>query len=335
VVIVSRAKRSLRKLIGQAAPLLFALRPRHSLAVLTYHRVLPRGDAAWNSEQPGMCVTPQTLTMHIEVLREHFEIVDLQDWLERARSNRPLPARACCLTFDDGWRDNHDHAFPVLQRAAAPATIFLVAGLIGSHYQFWPNRLASLLRALQESPGSFGAAELASIGIMPGAESGFEARLDAAVSFCKRMPDAAVIEKLEALDSRLPAAARTVTRDLMNQEEILALQRSGLVRFGSHSIHHTRLVEGLDETLLSNEVRRSREMLESLLAQPVPLFCYPNGEYSSRALQVVHAAYDAAVTTRRGWNRRDSDPWRLARLPLHEDISADRASFLARVTGLV
>ena len=248
---------------------------------------------------------------------------------------RPLPDRACCLTFDDGWRDNHDHAFPVLQRAAAPATIFLVAGLIGSRYQFWPNRVALLLRAAEASQASFDSAQLASVGIIASATSSFEDRLDAAVSFCKRMPDATVIEKLDAIENRLPAAQRATGRDLMNEDEILAMQRSGLVRFGSHSINHTRLVDGLDEALLSSEVRRSREQLESLLERSVPLFCYPNGEYSSRALQVVRATYDAAVTTRRGWNRRDSDPWQLARLPLHEDISADRASFLARLTGYV
>jgi hypothetical protein len=74
VVIVRRAKRALRSLIGQASPLLFAARPRHSLAVLTYHRVLPRGAAAWQTEQPGMCVTPETLALHIGVLRDHFDI---------------------------------------------------------------------------------------------------------------------------------------------------------------------------------------------------------------------------------------------------------------------
>ncbi len=324
-------KRALRRLVGQASPLLFAARPRHSLAVLTYHRVLPRDDAAWANEQPGMCVSPTTLASHIEILRAHFEIVDLQDWLERRRTNRPLPERACCLTFDDGWRDNHEHALPVLKRTGAPATIFLVAGLVGSRYQFWPNRLAQFLRTLVNARKQFAAAELAALGIVEGGD--FEQRLDAAVKFCKRMSDAAVIEKLEFLERRLPAAPGT--RDLMNEEEILAMQRTGLVRFGSHSINHTRLIDGLDDVVLADEVRRSREMLESLLEQPVPLFCYPNGEYSERALQVVRAAYDAAVTTRRGWNGPDSDAWLLARLPIHEDITADRESFLARVSGLV
>lgn len=333
MVIVRRAKRALRNLLGQASPLLFAARPRHSLAVLTYHRVLPRGDAAWQSEQPGMCVTPETLALHIGLLRQHFEILDLQEWLERARSNRPLPDRACCLTFDDGWRDNHDHAFPVLQRTATPATIFLVAGLIGTRYQFWPNRLALLLRAVQASPGTFAATDLATVGVVPAAGDGYEQQLEAAVTFCKRMPDAEVIARLDAIEARSSTSPPSATRDLMNEAEILAMQGSGLVRFGSHSINHTRLVDGLDEAVLLGEVRRSRELLEALLGRPVPLFCYPNGEYSSRALQVVRASYDAAVTTRRGWNRRDADPWQLARLPLHEDISAERASFLARMTG--
>src|SRR5690606_22913761 len=55
------------------------------------------------------------------------------------------PHRACALTFDDGWRDNYVHAFPVLRESRAPATIYLVSRLVGGNYGFWPTRLARIL----------------------------------------------------------------------------------------------------------------------------------------------------------------------------------------------
>ena len=102
-------------------------------------------------EQPGMYVSPDTLAMHLRVLKRHFEIVDLGDWLRRQRDGSALPDRACCITFDDGWRDNFQHGFPVLRAARVPATIFLVADFIGTRYRFWPNRLATLLGTLDRA----------------------------------------------------------------------------------------------------------------------------------------------------------------------------------------
>ena len=46
------------------------------------------------------------------------------------------------VTFDDGYRDNYENAFPVLQRYGIPATIFLTTGNIDSKEPLWFERLA-------------------------------------------------------------------------------------------------------------------------------------------------------------------------------------------------
>lgn len=275
--------------------------------------------------------------MHLQVLRQHFTLIDLGEWLDRRTAGDSLPERACCITFDDGWRDNFEYGLPVLVAARVPATVFLVSDFIGSAYRFWPNRLAGLL-------GRLGAQDIA---LLPDelsvllARAGFLAtssadveQIDRVINACKGRSDADMIGLLDAAEARVPGMTDAGGRDLLDAAEILAMRDSGLVRFGSHSRRHTRLLPGLTALQLDDELRGSRSRLEQMTGRPVDIFCYPNGDYSPAALELARGAYRAAVTTLPGWNQSHSDLHLLRRLSVHEDISADPASFLARVAGL-
>ena len=48
-----------------------------------------------------------------------------------------MPQRAALITFDDGYRDNHDAAWPVLRAQGLPAVLFVATGCIGSAEPFW------------------------------------------------------------------------------------------------------------------------------------------------------------------------------------------------------
>jgi peptidoglycan/xylan/chitin deacetylase (PgdA/CDA1 family) len=332
-----RIKTLLRRALGLAAPLVWRTRPHPSLTILTYHRVLPAGHPARLCEQPGMYVSPDTLAMHLQVLRQHFTLIDLGEWLDRRTAGDALPERACCITFDDGWRDNFEYGLPVLVAARVPATVFLVSDLIGSAYRFWPNRLASLLGRLgvRDMPlmsGNFSAL-LARAGFVPTGSADVE-QIDRVITACKGLSDADMIGLLDAAEVRVPGMTDAGGRDLLDAAEIAAMCDSGLVRFGSHSRRHTRLLPGLTIAQLEDELRGSRNRLEQMTGRPADIFCYPNGDCSPAALELVRGVYRAAVTTAPGWNQPDSDLHLLQRLSVHEDISADSASFLARVAGL-
>jgi peptidoglycan/xylan/chitin deacetylase (PgdA/CDA1 family) len=333
----TRIKQLLRRTLGVAAPVVWRTRPRPSLTILTYHRILPAGDPARLTEQPGMYVSPDTLAMQLRALKQHFTLIDLGDWLSLRASGAVLPDRACCITFDDGWRDNYDYGLPVLVAAGVPATIFLVTDFIGSSYRFWPNRLAQLLGRLTTSDMLALPAELSGLllraGFVPTGSPDI-AQIDRVINAGKNLSDAAMISLLDAAESLVPVVAEAGRRDLLDEAEILAMRDSGLVRFGSHSRRHTRLLPELTPLQLDDELRASRSRLEQVIGQPADIFCYPNGDCSPAALALVRTVYRAAVTTVPGWNQPQSDLHLLRRLSVHEDIAADKASFLARVAGL-
>jgi peptidoglycan/xylan/chitin deacetylase (PgdA/CDA1 family) len=304
-----------------------------------YHRVIPRAQALAEGEEPGMYVTPDTFARHMQWLRECFDVVSLQQWVGRARNGESLPSKACAITFDDGWRDNFDHAFPVLQDTGTPATVFVVSDLVGAGLPFWPNRLARLL--VERPDIAAGHASLAWLrdaakevhGGLAGATANADSRSQL-VQACKQFSDQWLGDQMTAAESiaQLPPSA---ARSMMDWAEIGAMAGSGLVDIGSHTCHHYRLREDISPETLRAEIVQSKERIAAHIQRPVTLFCYPNGDYTPEAARLVDSEYDAAVTTSTGINRSGFALNQLKRLGMHEDIGATRHGFFARMSGLL
>jgi peptidoglycan/xylan/chitin deacetylase (PgdA/CDA1 family) len=103
--------------------------------ILMYHSI---------SEGPGpTSISPQTFREQLSALAERgyrgITLAELAGWLRG--EGRPTD-KAVVLTFDDGFTDFADVAFPELQARGWPATVFLPAGKAGEIADFdrWPGR---------------------------------------------------------------------------------------------------------------------------------------------------------------------------------------------------
>ncbi len=93
-----------------------------------YHIV---GDAQSGEECRYTCPINR-FERHMRFLRKHkFNIIGFDTLLYYFKNKKKMPPKTVVITFDDGFTDNYDHAFIILKKYAIPATIFLVAGLIG------------------------------------------------------------------------------------------------------------------------------------------------------------------------------------------------------------
>ena len=98
--------------------------------ILMYHRVAPDGDGP-----PGLDrwrVTPKAFDAQMAWLRQRgYWGVSPDELAAAMASGKPLPGRPVMITFDDGYQDFADHAWPVLQTHAFAATVFIVPAKIG------------------------------------------------------------------------------------------------------------------------------------------------------------------------------------------------------------
>ena len=108
---------------------------------------------------------------------------------------------------------------------------------------------------------------------------------------------------------------------MLTWEQVSEMQKCG-VAFGSHCGSHAILTM-LDEDEGRNEIRGSREILESRLGAQVDLIAYPNGNFDERVTRMAHeAGYVAGFTCIPGVNWSFENPLELRRLNMTEDSAS-------------
>jgi peptidoglycan/xylan/chitin deacetylase (PgdA/CDA1 family) len=328
-MLVRTAKNTLRSSVNAAARLFGPQRmhfrePR--LWILMYHRIIPKDDPRYAREEPGMVVEPETFDLHLQILRRHFEMISLSEWLQRRHSGQALPPKSCAITFDDGWLDNYEHAYPLLRKHQVPATLFAVSHMIGTEDCFWPNKVAALLEQPRERLESLPwlAPHLPSGENLASRDS-----ITEIVAALKQYPD----DQVQAWLGEVEISAFG-ERSLMNWDELRSMVDSGLVEVGSHTCHHFRLRADLAPELIESELAESQRKIAEELGQSPRLFCYPNGDLCDTALEKVPQYYEGAVTTKRGINIACKlRHFQLTRLGIHQDRCDTEAKFYSRLAN--
>lgn len=99
---------------------------------------------------------------------------------------------------------------------------------------------------------------------------------------------------------------------LMDAAAVRELHQQGC-EFGSHAVSHPRLSH-LTQDQQRREIVDSKKTIEDLLGESVPHFCYPYGDYSLRARDLVQeAGYETATTCIRGAANFSDNPFELTR----------------------
>lgn len=338
-----KAKSALACVLHSAGIILWKLGrySNHDFALLMYHRVIPKEKVSC-AVQAGMFVEPETLDLHIQFLRKYFEVVPLSDLasLQKVHQQELRKNPLCALTFDDGWYDFYDYAYPILKLHKAPATVFLPTDFIGTDRWFWTDRLGFVLnhmancRDLVKNAPIFKNSLLNQIVHISGT---LEMRLEKAITLLKHHRIESIEQVLSELTDVLGEGSIPQGRAFLSWKEVREIADSDLISFGSHTAGH-RILTTLAEEEAEYELRRSMDVLISQkVVDPTFIsFSYPNGNFTERLSEMVReAGYHLAVTTQYGWNRRGESPYTLRRIAIHQDIASTEAMFGSRIVNLL
>ncbi len=96
--------------------------------ILMYHYISDPPSGA-DRFRLDLSVRPSMFEAHLQYLRQAgYETVSLSDLIFYLTQGQPLPPQPIVLTFDDGYRDAYEEAFPKLQRYGFRGTFFVLTG---------------------------------------------------------------------------------------------------------------------------------------------------------------------------------------------------------------
>jgi peptidoglycan/xylan/chitin deacetylase (PgdA/CDA1 family) len=340
------AKRFAKVLLGQAVVRsglwkrrLHMWAERNAVIILTYHRVIDQWDHLLAYSQPGMMVTVSTFERQITILKEHFDVVELDAVLADGRLGARATRPRCVITFDDGWRDNYDLAFPILRRYDIPATVFLTTDFIGTDRAFWHTELMYLLTrskvlSLLGADGGFrGYPEqvcrhlkrLANIGTAASARD-FDPLIETVKALCDDDTIEALVQRLmTAADMRRPLIADR--RLFLDWDQVRTMAAAG-IEIGSHSCSH-RILTRIPADRADDELIRSKADIERHIGRTVKHFAFPNNDASDALLEAAASAGYQTACLGGGVSaeQRPSGIRPLQRLGMHEGVCGDGRSF--------
>jgi peptidoglycan/xylan/chitin deacetylase (PgdA/CDA1 family) len=298
--------------------------------ILVYHRVAESIVDPW-----ALGVSPAHFAQQLQVLTAIANPISLRD-LIGAKSDRELPPRPVCITFDDGYADNLYAAKPALESYRVPGTVFITPGYLGIPENLWWDELAKLIldprtrqeelslslhgyhyayafpppagepggpdphtswRAWETAPGPRQTAYLAIYGMLV------------------KLSDAEREKALEQLRGGATAYEKREHRCL-TEDELRELASGDLVEIGAHTLTHPVLA-GLSAEQQQHEIGGSKQKLESMTGKNITSFAYPYGKkfhYNRDAIRTVRAnGFACACSNFGGLVTRSSDRYTLPR----------------------
>ena len=293
--------------------------------ILCYHGIRPERGLAFDPNG-AMHVTPQLFEAHLAYLTHACDVLPLDAIADRGAA--PNGRVGVAITFDDGYRDNLDVAFPLLRKYGCPATIFLPTSFIGTGRPFWWEQLEAWIADARAEVAHDG--DVYDLATVSGKDRLFD-RLRVGLTRAGPARRQQLLEHARAL----LAASRDVESSTLSWPQIDSLAASGLISFGAHTVNHFA-VSSLTDAELDFEVGASRRELTQRLAVPSGFFAYPYGRYADldpRAAGVLRThGFTGAVTLVAGAVERSPSVYSLPRIFVER--GDDVARLRAKIAGV-
>ncbi len=307
-------------------------KPAREVKILAYHRVLDvADDDEFLFDLDLISASTEDFDWQVRHARDNYDPITFAELIDCLDGRQQLPKKPLIFTFDDGFDDNYEYAFPCLKRHGVPATIFISTDYIGGDRTYWFDWVVYLINHLGGRD-----VELPALQQSFPIPAELAARREFAQSFLerlKRVPDAArcaAVDELQQIAGiDFPAGGFRDSRP-MSWEQVGEMAIAG-IEFGSHTASHP-ILKQVPDADLERELGDSKRIIEQRIDTACDVIAYPVGgahAYDERIIEhVKRCDYRLAASYQSGINPLDSLQ-RFALKRVHVEREVCREQFAA------
>ncbi|MGH6736235.1 MAG: polysaccharide deacetylase family protein [Methyloceanibacter sp.] len=246
-------------------------------------------------------VTPEFLdTVLDQVTEAGLDVITLDEAVDRLGGSDAK--RFVCFTFDDGYRDNLQYAYPLFKRRGLPFTLYVPTDYPDGHGELWWQALEEIIARADDEIALRRDVETWRLPTVTVADKDrtFEEVYWWLRSIDEESQRRVVRALAEAYGVDLSAECR---EQVMNWDEIRTMTDDPLVTIGAHTEGHYAIAK-LPERQAMDEMAGSADRIEAELGKRPVHFAFPYGDPGSAGPRdfalAAEAGFKTAVTTRKG-----------------------------------
>ena len=271
--------------------------------VLMFHRIVPESKLKRVHNHLSLEITPEHLEQIINFfIKKNYSFLSLDQLYEGFRRGTFPDKKYVVITFDDGYKDNLEIAYPIFKKYGIPFTVYITTGIPNNTAILWWYILENMILKMNEVQFIWN-------------ENNYFYYTRTSVEKEKAFElIQTFFHQNFTLDNYLELF-RTVFKDFqsdltmdslilgMNWDEIRRLNEDPLVTIGAHTVNHFNLSK-LSQKDLRSEILESKIELEKQLGQPINHFAYPYGKSHHASVREFECAnnlgFKTATTTNTG-----------------------------------
>ncbi|MFH6603646.1 polysaccharide deacetylase family protein [Maribacter algicola] len=245
--------------------------------ILMFHRVVPDSKKKRVHNHLSLEVTPEHLERTIKFFAEkNYNFISIDQLDERLGNEVCDNKRFVVFTFDDGFRDNLEIAYPIFKKYGVPFTVYVTTGMPNHTAVLWWYILEDMLLERDNVHFTWKKKQYSY-------ESKTSDQKEKAFESIQHFvhQNFSLDDHLQLLQAIFKDFQSDLTRHSselgMNWDEIRLLNQDPLVTIGAHTVNHYNLSK-LPPEALKREILDSKIELERQLGQPIEHFAYPYGK---------------------------------------------------------
>lgn len=259
------------------------------IPVLAYHRVLDV-KTSYHFDKDLISSSIAAFDMQMKYISKYYLALSMEEYIYYINHPEKLPRKAILVTFDDGFSDNYQYAFPILRKYSVPATFFVTTDFIDSDETIWYERLAYFFNVTKVDKLEFSDY---SIDIYDNDKFSSYQKF---IEHLKLLPNHTRIAMLDGLyekygDPYTSVQTESILSQSMSWEQLMEMQSCNM-DIESHTVTHP-VLSTLNKQELKLELSRSKQIIEKKLNKKVKSIAYPVGQGESFSDEVIRETIES------------------------------------------